>query len=103
MKEEVFIGELLEEYLRGIGYEGVLAGKEIIGKWREIVGERLYEKSMPVSLEGYRLEVMTPAPVWSSEIHMMSPLIIRRIAEETGIRVDEIKVKTDKNVEKRWK
>lgn len=103
MKEEVFLGELLEGYLREIGYDSVLAGREITGKWREIVGERLYKKSLPVSFEDNRLEILTPAPPWSNEIHMMSTAIIRRIAEETGIRVDEVKVKTDKNVEKRWK
>ena len=103
MREEMFIGEILENYLRGIGYDSVLAGREITGKWRRIVGEKLFEKSIPVSFEKNRLEVVTPAPAWSSEIHMMSESIIRRIAEETGIKVNEIKVKTDKNVENRWK
>lgn len=96
MKEEAFLGELLEGYLRDIGREDVLTATAILQKWKEIVGERLCEKSIPIAMEGKKLEILTPAPVWSSEIHMMSATIIRRIEEETGIKIEEIRVNIEK-------
>ncbi len=96
MKEEAFLGEALEGYLRDIGREDVLAASAILRKWKEIVGGRLCEKSIPTALEGKKLEILTPAPVWSSEIHMMSATIIRRIEEKTGIKIEEIRVNIEK-------
>ena len=55
MKEEAFLGEALEGYLRDIGREDVLAASAILRKWKEIVGERLCEKSIPTALEGKKL------------------------------------------------
>ena len=98
MKEEAFLGDVLEAFLRDIGRDDILALGEIHRKWREIAGERLFEKSVPAALKENRLVVLAPAPAWSSEIHMMSPVLLKRIEEETGIKIDEIRVKTDKNL-----
>ena len=96
MKEDAFLGELLEGYLRDIGREDVLDVSTILHKWREIVGERLSKRSIPTALTGRKLEILTPAPVWSSEIHMMSDVIIGKIEEETGIKIEEIRVNIEK-------
>jgi predicted nucleic acid-binding Zn ribbon protein len=96
LKEEAFLGELLEGYLRDIGRKDVLDVSAILHKWKEIVGEQLSQRSIPTALEGAKLEILTPAPVWSSEIHMKSASIIRRIEEETGIKIEEIRVNIEK-------
>ncbi len=68
---------------------------EIHRRWPEIAGERLSGRSEPASLRDGTLVVLTPAPVWANEVHMSTPTLIRRIEEETGIKVEEIRVRTD--------
>jgi predicted nucleic acid-binding Zn ribbon protein len=95
LKEESYLGDALKALLSDIGQQDVLELGEIHRKWSEIAGERLAERSEPASLKDGKLVVLTPAPVWTSEIHMSSATLIRRIEEETGVKVEEIRVKTD--------
>jgi len=94
LKEESLLGDVLRAFLSGIGCDDVLELGMIHRRWPQISGERLAGRSEPVALREGRLVVLTPAPVWASEVHLAAPSLIRRIREETGIEVVEIRVKT---------
>ena len=95
MKEEARLGDALKSFLRDIGRVDVLELGEIHGRWKEIAGERLSRWSEPVALRQGRLTVLVTAPAWASEVHMASGDIRMKIERETGLRVEEIKVRTD--------
>jgi predicted nucleic acid-binding Zn ribbon protein len=95
LKEGSYLGDLLKSLLSDLGQGDLLELGKIHDRWAEIAGERLSGRSEPVSLKEGRLVVLTPAPAWTSEVHMSAPSLIRRIEEETGVVVVEIRVKTD--------
>ncbi len=47
--------------------------------WKEIVGSRVAENSVPLALEGDALIVGTPSSAWSQQLEFLAPQIIERI------------------------
>ncbi len=93
--EERLVGEILKDCLKDMGLGGALDLCEIERSWEDIVGKRVSRRSRPTKMEGGRLYIATPAPVWSNEINLMREEIKHRIAEKTGIWVGDIVVKTE--------
>jgi hypothetical protein len=63
--------------------------------WREAVGPRIADQTVPVSLDGGVLLVRTRSSTWASELSMLSETILLRL-RQMGVRVDRLVFRTGK-------
>jgi len=63
--------------------------------WREAVGPRIADQTVPVSLENGTLLVRTRSSTWASELSMLSETILIRL-RQTGVKVERLVFRTGK-------
>jgi hypothetical protein len=63
--------------------------------WREAVGPRIADQTVPVSLEGGTLLVRTRSSTWASELSMLSETILIRL-RHMGVKVERLVFRTGK-------
>jgi hypothetical protein len=63
--------------------------------WREAVGPRIADQTVPVSLDGRTLLVRTRSSTWASELSMLSETILGRL-RQMGVKVDRLVFRTGK-------
>ena len=67
---------------------------EIALRWSAMVGPKIAEHTVPVSLMRNRLEVRCDHDVWRTELQFLKPELLKKITEELGEGVvKEISVK----------
>ncbi len=52
--------------------------------WKEIVGKRISEESIPISVSRGILKVRVSSSVWMNELQMMKPGLMERIEKRFG-------------------
>jgi predicted nucleic acid-binding Zn ribbon protein len=65
----------------------------VFGRWDETVGATIAANVRPVRLESGRLLVEVSDPAWATQIHLLADELRARLAEVTGVQVDEIDVR----------
>ena len=56
----------------------------VFGQWPEIVGPQLALHTKPASFDDGELAVIADSDAWATQIRLMSPQILKRLAEELG-------------------
>lgn len=95
--EDGRLGRILEEYLREIGLDELNGLRRIKKCWGEIVGPTMKRKALPLMLNRGELTIITSSHVWTNEVGLRVIEIRENIKKSTGITVDRIFVKTEKN------
>ena len=54
----------------------------LVKKWDSIVGKMLADNTMPLKIKRSNLYILTKHSIFSTELSMMSPLIIQKIEQE---------------------
>lgn len=79
--------EFLPEIIKKLGLWDKLAEKEVIFKWKEIVGENFPYQIQPVDLEKQILYLKVPSAEWKTELNYFKDELINKINEKIGLKV----------------
>lgn len=56
----------------------------VFGHWPDIVGPQLALHTKPVSFDAGELTVAADSPAWATQVRLMAPQLLKRLAEELG-------------------
>jgi predicted nucleic acid-binding Zn ribbon protein len=56
----------------------------VFGHWQDIVGPQLALHSTPESFDSGELTVSADSPAWATQLRLMAPQLLKRLAEELG-------------------
>ncbi len=66
------------------GWELDLRVRSVFARWDELVGADVAEHSTPESFVDGRLVVRAHSTAWSTQLRLLAPTLLRRLAEELG-------------------
>lgn len=56
----------------------------VFGHWADIVGRQLALHTSPESFESGELTVSADSSAWATQVRLMAPQLLKRLAEELG-------------------
>ena len=65
-----------------LGWVGPLAHARLMGQWASVVGPEIAARCQPVSLVEGELKVSAESTAWATQLRLMAPQILARIARE---------------------
>lgn len=66
------------------GWREKAAVGAVFGHWPDIVGPQLALHTKPESFESGELTVSADSPAWATQVRLMAPQLLKRLAEELG-------------------
>jgi predicted nucleic acid-binding Zn ribbon protein len=66
------------------GWREKAAVGAVFGHWADIVGPQLALHTKPESFDGGELTVSADSPAWATQVRLMAPQLLKRLAEELG-------------------
>ncbi len=84
MKDISSISEIIPGIIKTLGLEKKSIQMQIMLDWKEIVGKRISEESMPVTVKRGILKVKVSSSAWMNELQMMKPELMERIEKRFG-------------------
>lgn len=65
----------------------------IRSKWADIAGELLASHTEPVQIKDKTLFILCDSPAWVQQIGILSSVLLPRIKEQAGVRIDKVEGK----------
>ncbi|HEY4715796.1 MAG TPA: DUF721 domain-containing protein [bacterium] len=87
MKGIYSIGEVIPKVIKSLGLEKKSKQVDAMLLWKEIVGERVSEKSMPIGISRGILKISVCSSSWMNELQMMKPEIMEKVGKKVGINI----------------
>jgi predicted nucleic acid-binding Zn ribbon protein len=81
-RDPALIGSILPGTMAELGWVGPLAQARLMGQWASVVGAEIAARCQPVSLVGSELKVSAESTAWATQLRLMAPQILARIARE---------------------
>jgi predicted nucleic acid-binding Zn ribbon protein len=81
-RDPALIGSILPGTLAELGWVGPLAQARLMGQWGSVVGAEIAARCQPVSLVEGELKVSAESTAWATQLRLMAPQILARIARE---------------------
>jgi len=80
------VGELLKERFHALGWEQRLREEDVLSlsDWAAAVGPRIAAHARPSHIDNHRLTVVTESPVWTQQLALLAPELLRCIARRFG-------------------
>ena len=78
------MGDLLKECIAALGWEPRLREEEVVTGWDAAVGPQIAAHARPSHVVGRRLTVVTESPVWTQQLALLKPELVRRLATRFG-------------------
>jgi len=88
-RDPMLLGDTAANLLAERGWSEEVAVGGVIGRWREVVGEQIAEHCTPESFEQGRLTVRTDSTAWATNLRMLVPELLTRLATDLGEGVVE--------------
>lgn len=76
------IGSILGSAMTELGWVAPLAHARLMGQWASVVGTEIAARCQPVSLVEGELRVAAESTAWATQLRLMAPQILARIARE---------------------
>lgn len=93
-RDPQLLGSVVGRLLREKGWTQDVSVGGVIGRWREIVGDDVAEHCTPLSFDDKVLVVRADSTAWATQMRMLVPSLLRRMAEEIGDGVvDDVAVR----------
>ena len=83
-KKPALIGDILKERISALGWEGRLLEEEVLTSWDAAVGPQIAAHARPSHITDRRLTIVTESPVWTQQLSLLKPDLLRRIARSFG-------------------
>jgi predicted nucleic acid-binding Zn ribbon protein len=92
-RDPQLLSDVLGRLLREKGWTADVSVGGVIGRWREVVGDQVADHCAPETFEDKVLVVRADSTAWATQVRLLVPTLLRRLAEEVGDGVvDEVKV-----------
>ncbi|WP_460444729.1 DciA family protein, partial [Angustibacter aerolatus] len=83
-REPAAFGAGLDRLVAERGWGVDLAVGGVIGRWAQVVGIEVAAHSTPESFEEGVLVVRADSTAWATQLRLLAPTLLRRLAEELG-------------------
>jgi predicted nucleic acid-binding Zn ribbon protein len=81
-RDPALIGNILPGTLAELGWVAPLAQARLMGQWASVVGQEIAARCQPVSLVEGELKVSAESTAWATQLRLMAPQLLARIARE---------------------
>jgi predicted nucleic acid-binding Zn ribbon protein len=81
-RDPALIGSILGNSMAALGWVAPLAQARLMGQWGSVVGSEIAARCQPVSLVDGELKVSAESTAWATQLRLMAPQILARIARE---------------------
>jgi predicted nucleic acid-binding Zn ribbon protein len=78
------IGDILKERIGALGWECRLREEHVLASWDTAVGPQIAAHARPSHITDHRLTIVTESPVWTQQLSLLKPALLRRIAGSFG-------------------
>jgi len=78
------VGDILKERIGALGWECRLREEEVLTSWDAAVGPQIAAHARPSHITDRRLTIVTESPVWTQQLSLLKPDLLRRIARNFG-------------------
>jgi predicted nucleic acid-binding Zn ribbon protein len=78
------IGGLLKERFHALGWEQRLREEDVLAGWAAAVGPRIAAHARPSHIDNHRLTVVTESPVWTQQLALLAPELLRCLSRRFG-------------------
>lgn len=93
MEKLTSLKEVLPEVLKKLDLLDKLLEKEVIFRWKEIMGEDFPSQIKPIDLVNKILYLKVPSAEWKTELNYLKDELINKINEKMGGKiVEDIKI-----------
>lgn len=83
-RDPQLLGSSLSRLVADHGWELDLRIRSLFARWEELVGAEVAEHSTPESFAEGRLVVRAHSTAWGTQLRLLAPTLLRRLAEEVG-------------------
>ena len=78
------IGDILKERIDALGWECHLREEQVLTGWDAAVGRQIAAHARPSHITDHRMTIVTESPVWTQQLSLLKPELLRRIARNCG-------------------
>ena len=78
------VGDIVKERIGALGWECRLREEEVLTSWDAAVGPQIAAHARPSHITDRRLTIVTESPVWTQQLSLLKPDLLRRIARNFG-------------------
>jgi predicted nucleic acid-binding Zn ribbon protein len=78
------LNSAIRSLIAGRGWREAAAGGSVFSRWAEIVGPDLAAHTRPDGLADGELTVIADSTAWATQLRLLAPQLVRRIAAEVG-------------------
>ncbi|MFJ4108334.1 DUF721 domain-containing protein [Oerskovia enterophila] len=82
-------GAVVQRLLHERGWVQDVSVGGVIGRWREVVGDQVADHCMPETFEDKVLVVRADSTAWATQVKLLTPRLLERLAQEVGEGVVE--------------
>jgi predicted nucleic acid-binding Zn ribbon protein len=86
-RDPQLFGDVLARLVKARGWQRPAAEATVFGAWERVVGGEVAAHSRPVKLDGTELTVEAESTAWATQLRMLAPSLVQRIAAVVGHRV----------------
>lgn len=82
-------GSVVQRLLHERGWVQDVSVGGVIGRWREVVGDQVADHCTPETFEDKVLVVRADSTAWATQVRLLTPRLLERLAQEVGDGVVE--------------
>jgi predicted nucleic acid-binding Zn ribbon protein len=83
-RDPAALGDAVGELVRDRDWSRTLTAAGLLPRWEQIVGSDIAAHCRPERLEAGELAVIAESTAWATQLRLMSPQVLARIAAEVG-------------------
>lgn len=88
-RDPQLLGDTMARLLNERGWNADVSVGGVIGRWRQVVGEQVAEHCTPETFEDKVLVVRADSTAWATQMQLLVPRLLDRLAQEVGKDVVE--------------
>jgi predicted nucleic acid-binding Zn ribbon protein len=78
------VSDTLAALVRDRGWTQDLSVGGVVGRWRDVVGDQVADHCEPEGFDGGVLTVRTDSTSWATNLKLLVPQLLRRLADDVG-------------------
>jgi len=83
-RDPQLVGSTVDRLVAERGWQAPVAVGGVIGRWDTVVGAEIAQHCIPELYEGTVLTVRADSTAWATQVKLLLPTLMRRLAEEVG-------------------
>ncbi len=88
-RDPQLLGDVVARLLRERDWVSDVSVGGVVGRWREVVGDQVADHCEPETFEDKVLVVRADSTAWATQVRLLAPQLLQRLAAEVGEGVVE--------------